>query len=170
MPVWTIYEADPAGAGDVFSTSDPFTALKQLEKFRVESKTNGRSNRAYGVYDKDEPERGDAEMLLEEMLYEGVMSEQDQAMYDKAFGVARNVTTSPVAPAEDFDDSDPETRDEQVARMERDGQLDPECRMCRDEYYARPDTMPVDVFAPRHKASSRCRSGSHSHCTCDTCF
>jgi hypothetical protein len=170
-PKWTIYEADPSGnACDIFETSDAFTALVRLEKFRMDSQTNGKSNRVYGVYDKDEPERGDAQMLLEEMLDEGVMSEQDQAMHDRAFGAARNVTTSPVAPAEDFDDSDPETRDEQVARMERDGQLDHACGMCQREYYARPDTMPADVFAPRHKASSRCQSGGRSHCTCDTCF
>lgn len=27
-----------------------------------------------------------------------------------------------------------------------------------------------DSFAPSHDASRRCRSGSYSHCTCDTCF
>jgi hypothetical protein len=63
-----------------------------------------------------------------------------------------------------------ETRDQQVARMESSGQLDPACPMCQREYYARPDTMPSDVFAPRHKASSRCQSGKRAHCTCDTCF
>jgi hypothetical protein len=25
-------------------------------------------------------------------------------------------------------------------------------------------------FAPRHKASSGCKSGSRAHCTCDVCF
>jgi hypothetical protein len=64
----------------------------------------------------------------------------------------------------------PEMRDEQVARMERDGLMDPACPMCQDEYYSRPDTMPCDVFAPRHQASTRCQSGKRAHCTCDTCF
>lgn len=31
--------------------------------------------------------------------------------------------------------------------------------------YARPGE-----FAPRHFASTRCQSGRHAHCTCDTCF
>jgi hypothetical protein len=61
-------------------------------------------------------------------------------------------------------------RAEAIARMEASGDLDPECRMCREEVYARIDTMPGDVFMPRHKASVRCRSGRRSHCTCDTCF
>jgi len=63
-----------------------------------------------------------------------------------------------------------ETRYAQVGRMEREGDLDPMCAMCRDEFYSRTDTMPCDVFAPRHKASSRCESGKRPHCTCDTCF
>lgn len=25
-------------------------------------------------------------------------------------------------------------------------------------------------FGPSHKASPRCQSGQHAHCTCDTCF
>jgi len=25
-------------------------------------------------------------------------------------------------------------------------------------------------FFPDHDASSRCQSGAHDHCTCDTCF
>jgi len=27
-----------------------------------------------------------------------------------------------------------------------------------------------ETFFPSHTASTRCRSGSHNHCTCDTCF
>lgn len=64
----------------------------------------------------------------------------------------------------------PETRDEQLARWEREGALDPTCTMCREEVYARTDTMPADVWMPRHQASSRCQSGKRAHCTCDTCF
>lgn len=27
-----------------------------------------------------------------------------------------------------------------------------------------------EFFFPNHHASSRCESGGHNHCTCDTCF
>lgn len=27
-----------------------------------------------------------------------------------------------------------------------------------------------ESLAPTHRASSRCQSGGHPHCTCDTCF
>lgn len=64
----------------------------------------------------------------------------------------------------------PETRDEQVARWEANGLLDPTCATCQREVYARPDKMPSDVWMPRHKASASCQSGKHAHCTCDTCF
>lgn len=26
------------------------------------------------------------------------------------------------------------------------------------------------TFHPSHRASTRCQSGGHNHCTCDTCF
>jgi len=61
-----------------------------------------------------------------------------------------------------------ETRDEQIKRLEASGDLDPECPGCR-ERYENPG-LPIDVFAPHHKASTRCRSGGYDHCTCDTCF
>ena len=28
----------------------------------------------------------------------------------------------------------------------------------------------MEWFYPRHKASPRCESGGHAHCTCDRCF
>lgn len=43
----------------------------------------------------------------------------------------------------------------------------PGCAACREFYDAK---SPVDVFAPRHTASTRCQSGRRDHCTCDTCF
>jgi len=64
----------------------------------------------------------------------------------------------------------PETRDQAIKRMEKSGLLDPDCKTCRAEAYARTDKMPYDVWMPSHRASSRCRSGGRNHCTCDTCF
>ena len=61
-----------------------------------------------------------------------------------------------------------ETRDEQIARWEREGMLDPACPGCAEVY--RNPGLPSAVFAPRHKASSRCESGKRAHCTCDICF
>jgi hypothetical protein len=29
---------------------------------------------------------------------------------------------------------------------------------------------PTSVFMPSHDAMPHCRSGGHSHCTCDSCF
>lgn len=66
------------------------------------------------------------------------------------------------------DISDHETRDEQIARWERLGWLDPQCPGCR-EFYSSP-WKPSEVFAPRHKAMDSCQSGKHPHCTCDGCF
>ena len=68
-----------------------------------------------------------------------------------------------------------ETRDEMIQRWEKEGRLNPDCRFCQDEYYAK-KSLPSDVFAPRHEGSKNCESGSlasggrNSHCTCDTCF
>lgn len=61
-----------------------------------------------------------------------------------------------------------ETREEMIARWEKEGYLDPTCLGCK-EYYEYPG-MPTGVFAPRHSASTRCESGKRPHCTCDTCF
>jgi hypothetical protein len=65
------------------------------------------------------------------------------------------------------------TLDEQIARLEADGCLDPDCRMCQKVFYPyfreHGDTRDWP-FAPRHKASPRCQSGKYPHCTCDTCF
>lgn len=63
-----------------------------------------------------------------------------------------------------------ETRAEAIRRMEASGDLDPKCRFCREEIYARTDRMPYDVFCPPHKAQDHCESGKHAHCTCDSCF
>jgi hypothetical protein len=62
---------------------------------------------------------------------------------------------------------DEDTKEAQIAHMEAIGSIQPGCRACQ-EFYNSP--KPVNVFAPRHTASSRCRSGKNSHCTCDTCF
>lgn len=59
------------------------------------------------------------------------------------------------------------TKDEQIVRLEHSGQIVKDCPGCERFYKAE---NPVDVMAPRHKASSRCESGSRPHCTCDRCF
>lgn len=50
--------------------------------------------------------------------------------------------------------------------------LNPNCKTCVEVFY--PELMRGkkmnDIFAPRHKASKRCESGRHPHCTCDVCF
>jgi hypothetical protein len=61
-----------------------------------------------------------------------------------------------------------ETREQQVARLEASGDLVKDCPGCQERYNSA--SMPADVFAPRHKASTRCQSGKRNHCTCDTCF
>jgi hypothetical protein len=59
-----------------------------------------------------------------------------------------------------------------IEDMESLGVIDRECKFCKRIFYpelekgARLDK----IFAPRHKASLRCRSGHYNHCTCDTCF
>lgn len=63
-----------------------------------------------------------------------------------------------------------ETVEEMISRLEKSGDIDPTCRMCQEIFYPAYKTGITIVFAPRHKASSRCQSGKHSHCTCDTCF
>lgn len=60
-----------------------------------------------------------------------------------------------------------ETREQKIARLEASGDLDPNCALCKSEFYPHPKLEP---FAPAHKASSYCRSGKRAHCTCDTCF
>ena len=39
-----------------------------------------------------------------------------------------------------------------------------DCPTCQKELKAN------NTFFPPHRASSRCQSGGHNHCTCDTCF
>lgn len=63
----------------------------------------------------------------------------------------------------------PEERAVMIARWEMAGDLDPNCVMCQREFYA-DERLPIDVFAPRHKANQWCRSGKRNHCTCDGCF
>lgn len=62
--------------------------------------------------------------------------------------------------------SEPETKEQKIARLEAAGMIDPNCRGCR-EWYEHPTASP---FAPSHQASSNCESGQRPHCTCDTCF
>lgn len=56
----------------------------------------------------------------------------------------------------------------QVERLEAVGSIDPECAACRDYFYGAEN--PLNVMAPRHKASSRCESGKRLHCTCPVCW
>lgn len=59
-----------------------------------------------------------------------------------------------------------------ITQFEKEGELSPSCRTCVEYFY--PLLLAgqkfSNIFAPRHKASNRCESGKHSHCTCDTCF
>lgn len=61
-----------------------------------------------------------------------------------------------------------ETREEQIARWEGNGWIVKDCVGCED-FYLNPK-HPSDVFAPSHKASPKCESGGHPHCTCSTCW
>jgi len=63
-----------------------------------------------------------------------------------------------------------ETLEELIARLEQQGDLDPNCRMCQNIFYPAYNSGVTIVFAPRHKPSDRCESGKHPHCTCDSCF
>lgn len=64
----------------------------------------------------------------------------------------------------------PETRQEQIARWEREGWLDPACPGCAYIYRAT-GHLPTEVaMGPHHDPSPCCRSGKRPHCTCDTCF
>lgn len=64
-------------------------------------------------------------------------------------------------------------REENIARLEDRGYLDPACLGCAEQYryyrerWKKLGDMP---FAPSHMPSRNCRSGRHAHCTCDTCF
>jgi hypothetical protein len=56
-----------------------------------------------------------------------------------------------------------------IARLIRDGHLDPDCSSCvraMAHMRVRGD-LPM---GPSHRASQGCLSGKHAHCTCDTCF
>jgi len=59
-----------------------------------------------------------------------------------------------------------------IKALESEQLIDPNCKMCKEIFYPAiaEGKAITDVFAPRHKASSYCGSGKHSHCTCDTCF
>ncbi len=61
-----------------------------------------------------------------------------------------------------------EDRATMILRWERAGLLDPNCPGCR-EFYESP-RLPIDVFAPSHKASGGCESGKRAHCTCPLCW
>jgi hypothetical protein len=62
-----------------------------------------------------------------------------------------------------------ESREEMIERWEEMGILDPNCAICQEDFYSSP-RKPVDVMAPRHRASFMCESGWNHHCTCDRCF
>lgn len=64
----------------------------------------------------------------------------------------------------------PESPEQTIARLEKSGDLDPNCAMCRDHFYPSFRAGKGFPFAPSHKASSMCLSGRRPHCSCDTCF
>jgi len=59
-----------------------------------------------------------------------------------------------------------------MMEMEDAGLLSPECATCNEHFYPaiKRGQKICEVFAPSHKASDKCESGKHPHCTCDTCF
>jgi hypothetical protein len=62
----TVYSADRAGdTWDVATFSQPLMALWVLEVLRVKKPCH-----CHGIYDKDDPERGDIQLQLEELLTE----------------------------------------------------------------------------------------------------
>lgn len=58
----------------------------------------------------------------------------------------------------------PETKEQQIARLERDGYIFRDCKGC-EKLFEDPNQM-----APRHNASEDCESGKRNHCTCDRCW
>ena len=61
---------------------------------------------------------------------------------------------------------------EYILKLENDGEIDRFCKTCQEIFIPqlKDGKNFSNIFAPRHKASSRCESGKHAHCTCDTCF
>lgn len=59
--------------------------------------------------------------------------------------------------------------EDQIARRIEAGSLIEGCGRCERtiEEARKTGRWPI---APSHNASSRCESGKHPHCTCDTCF
>ena len=61
---------------------------------------------------------------------------------------------------------------EKLLKLEEEGEIDRFCKTCQEIFIPqlKEGNNIWSIFAPRHKASSRCQSGKHPHCTCDTCF
>jgi hypothetical protein len=59
----------------------------------------------------------------------------------------------------------PETVEERLDRMQREGVIVLGCSGCEPFFEGG-----GVAFGPRHKPSDRCESGKHPHCTCDVCF
>lgn len=64
------------------------------------------------------------------------------------------------------------TISEYIDDLEKAGQLDPNCKMCKEIFYPeiKQGRKITDIFAPRHRVMETCKSGKYPHCTCDTCF
>lgn len=59
------------------------------------------------------------------------------------------------------------TKEERIKRLEDLGLLAPNCEACKPVYESEDGLSPM---MPAHKASDKCQSGKHPHCTCDVCF
>ncbi len=59
-----------------------------------------------------------------------------------------------------------------VMSLESRGAIGPDCPTCLREIYPKLGQGKElwEIFCPPHKPSTRCKSGGHAHCTCDTCF
>lgn len=76
-----VTEADPSGnCCTIFVTNSVYLALQELNRLRKASTwLSSTGNRVYGVHDVDNPERGDAQDRLEEVLTDTeAASEWDQ--------------------------------------------------------------------------------------------
>ena len=68
---YEVYAVDRAGTPwRVAEMDDPMLALAVLRRCREKEKANPRVDQIHGVYETDEPEKGDVEGELEEIEYE----------------------------------------------------------------------------------------------------
>lgn len=62
--------------------------------------------------------------------------------------------------------------EDRIKELESTGDFNPNCETCQVHFYpaVKSGDSITSVFAPRHKASDKCKSGKYNHCSCDICF